>query len=101
MRTLFAAFLLLLAASLAARASENPPGMQAVTVILDSTTPVKTAQQGTTAICDDPTIVSPALGKEGLVLHGLALGTTLCGLRGSSGQQLGLLRVTVVAPKGK
>lgn len=98
MRPLFTALALLLAAPLAAGAAEDPPGTEPVSVVLHRSTPIKTGQQGTTAVCDDPAVASPELTEEGLVLRGLSLGTTLCGLRGVSGQQLGLLRVTVVAP---
>ena len=98
MRTLFAALALLLATPLAARAGEDPPGTEAVTILLHRAKPIKTALQGTTAVCDAPSIVGAELTEEGLVLRGLSLGTTLCGLRGSFGQQLGVLRVTVVTP---
>lgn len=49
-----------------------------------------------THACDDPKIVGYDVGKAGAELKGLAPGTTLCALQGSSGVRT-VVRVTVVA----
>ncbi len=50
-----------------------------------------------TSICDDPSVATIEIGKDGPELKAVAPGTTLCGLLGSSGYRR-VLRVTV---KGK
>jgi hypothetical protein len=51
-----------------------------------------------TSLCDDPKVALIELGKSGPTLRGVAPGTTLCGLLGSSGFRR-VLRVEV-KPKG-
>lgn len=50
-----------------------------------------------TSICDDPGVVAYEVGKAGAELKGVAPGTTLCGLLGSSGVRT-VVRVKVVPP---
>jgi hypothetical protein len=50
--------------------------------------------------CDDPRVAAVENGKAGAELKAVALGTTLCGLLGSSGVRV-VVRVTVVPPPPK
>jgi hypothetical protein len=50
-----------------------------------------------TSLCDDPGVVAYEVGKAGAELKGVKVGSTLCGLLGSSGVRT-VVRVTVVPP---
>ena len=100
MRSLFAALALLLCTP-AARADDDPPGTTQLSLHLNSTQ-LLPSPPGSTAVCDDPAVVVAEVTEQGLALRGVSIGTTLCGLRGPAGQQVGVLRVKVIhKPKTK
>ncbi len=97
---------LLLAVSLSAQAQEGPadPEGTVVVVLEVGEATDAPARAGAMVICDDPSIVAPELVGDGgtsFLLRGLAVGTTLCGVRQEGQIPGGLYRIRVTPKKKK
>ncbi len=98
---LFAVLLCLL--SLDAPGGEgDPPGTVSIDLEAGESTPVQ-AESGASLICDDPHVVAPEFTPDGngLLLHAIEPGSSLCGVWLPGQKPGGLYRVNVRARKGE
>jgi len=96
---LFAILLFLLSAD-APGSEGDPPGTVSLDLETGESKPVQ-AESGASVICDDPHVVAPEFTADGngLVLHALEPGSSLCGVWLPGEKPGGLYRVKVRARK--
>ena len=97
---LFAVLLFLLSVD-APGGEGDPPGTVSLDLEAGESTPVQ-AESGASVICDDPHVVTPEFTADGngLLLHALEPGSSLCGVWLPGEKPGGLYRVKVRARKG-